>query len=106
MRPSLRAASSPALVRSLSISRSNSANDPTICIIMRPAGVVVSMASVRLRKPALAFRALHDGEDVLERARQPVQFPDHEHVALAELIEQAMQFGTVPPSAGGLLAYI
>src|ERR1700680_5156239 len=53
MRPSLRAASRPALVRSLSIARSNSANAPTICIIIRPAGVVVSTASVRLRKPAL-----------------------------------------------------
>jgi hypothetical protein len=42
-------------VRSRSIARSNSANDPTICIIMRPAGVVVSIASVRLRNPALAW---------------------------------------------------
>jgi hypothetical protein len=31
----------------LSIARSNSANAPTICIIIRPAGVVVSTASVR-----------------------------------------------------------
>jgi Oxidoreductase family, NAD-binding Rossmann fold len=31
---------------------SNSANAPTICIIILPAGVVVSIASVRLRNPA------------------------------------------------------
>ena len=52
IRPSLRAASRPALVRCFSMARSNSANAPTICIIIRPAGVVVSTASVRLRKPA------------------------------------------------------
>jgi hypothetical protein len=32
----------PAEVRSRIMARSNSANEPTICIIMRPAGVVVS----------------------------------------------------------------
>jgi hypothetical protein len=36
------------------MARSNSANDATICIIMRPAGVVVSMFSVIDRKPAPA----------------------------------------------------
>jgi hypothetical protein len=54
MRPSWRAASNPALVHSLSMARSNSANAPTICIIIRPAGVVVSIASDKLRNPALA----------------------------------------------------
>src|SRR5580704_4261410 len=53
IRPSFRAASRPVLVGSFSIARSNSAKAPTICIIMRPAGVVVSIASVKLRKPAL-----------------------------------------------------
>src|ERR1700693_2511507 len=32
----------------------HSAKAPTICIIMRPAGVVVSIASVKLRNPAPA----------------------------------------------------
>jgi hypothetical protein len=45
-RPSARAAARPAEVRSRIIARSNSANDATICIIMRPAGEVVSMFSV------------------------------------------------------------
>jgi hypothetical protein len=50
--PSARAAARPAEVRSRIMARSNSANDPTICIIIRPAGVVVSMFSVTERKPA------------------------------------------------------
>jgi len=33
------------------MARSNSANEPTICIIIRPAAVVVSMFSVNERKP-------------------------------------------------------
>ncbi len=36
------------------MARSNSAKAPTICIIVRPAGVVVSIASVELRNPAPA----------------------------------------------------
>ena len=36
------------------MARSNSAKAPTICIIIRPAGVVVSMCSVSERKPAPA----------------------------------------------------
>ena len=53
IRPSLRAASRPALVRSLSIARSNSANAPTICIIHpTPRAWWCSTASLRLRKPA------------------------------------------------------
>lgn len=39
-------------VRSRMISRSNSAMLPSICISMRPATVVVSIASVRLRNAA------------------------------------------------------
>ena len=53
--PSARAAAKPAEVRSRIIARSNSAKAPTICIIMRPADVVVSIASVSDRKPAPAF---------------------------------------------------
>ena len=53
-RPSFRAASRPFFVRSRSMARSNSANEPTICIIIRPAGVDVSIDSVRLWKSAPA----------------------------------------------------
>jgi len=54
IRPSSRAASNPALVRSFSMDFSNSAKAPAICIIIRPAGVVVSIASVKPRNPAPA----------------------------------------------------
>src|SRR3989475_741974 len=54
MRPWARATANPAWVRSRIIARSNSAKLPTICMSIRPAGVVVSMASVKLRKPAPA----------------------------------------------------
>ena len=53
-RPSARATVRPADVRSRIMARSNSAKVPTICIIIRPAGVVVSMLSVTDRKPAPA----------------------------------------------------
>jgi len=54
IRPFCLATSRPARVLSRVIARSNSAKAPSICIIIRPAGVVVSMASVMLRKPAFA----------------------------------------------------
>ena len=51
-RPRLLAASRPAVVLSRSTDRSNSANAPIICIIIRPPGVVVSIGSVRHTNPA------------------------------------------------------
>jgi len=36
----------------------------------------------------------------LERARQPVELPDHHHVAGTELVEQTRQLGPVPAPAG------
>ncbi len=72
---------------------------------MRPAGVVVSIASVRLRNPALASaKPLHDGQHIAERTREPVEFPHHEHIALAELIQKPMKFGPVPAPARRFLA--
>ena len=54
--PRSRAAARPARVRSRTIDRSNSAKLPSTCVTMRPAAVVVSTASVMLRKPAPASR--------------------------------------------------
>ena len=45
--PCSRACAKPILARSRTINLSNSANEPSICIILRPAGVLVSMASVK-----------------------------------------------------------
>ncbi len=47
---------------------------------------------------------LHDCEHVPKRARKSIQLPNHDHVILAKLIEEPLQLGTVPTSAGGLLA--
>jgi hypothetical protein len=44
---------------------------------------------------------LHDVQHVFERARQPVELPDNDHVALAQLVEHAVQLGPVPAPAGG-----
>jgi len=103
MRPSRRADSSPALVRSRSMARSNSAKAPTICIIMRPAGGggvdglgQAAKSGFNLRQP------LHKNEHIAERTREPVELPDHEDITLAEMIQQPVKFGPVPASAGGL----
>jgi hypothetical protein len=51
-RPSSRARAKPKRVLSRIISLSNSAKLPKTCVSIRPTGVVVSIASVKLRKPA------------------------------------------------------
>lgn len=72
IRPSALAAASPADVRSQIIARSNSAKAPTICIIIRPAGVVVSMFSVTDRNPApaLPIRSMMCSTSFKERDRR------------------------------------
>ena len=57
-------------------------------------------AKARLR----LSQALHDGEHIAQGAGEPVELPYDQHVSGAELIEQPLEFGTVPPSARGLLA--
>ncbi len=45
--------------------------------------------------------ALDEPAQVLERAGQAVEFPDDERIAVAQLVEEAVQLRTVPTSAGG-----
>jgi hypothetical protein len=60
----------PAFVRSRSMALSNFAKAPVICIIIRPTGVVVSIASVRPRQPAWdSASRFHDRQNVAQRAR-------------------------------------
>jgi len=66
MRPYARAAAVPAEVRSRIVASSNSANEPIICIIMWPAGVVVSMFSVIDHSGARLSDPLHDVQHVLQ----------------------------------------
>jgi hypothetical protein len=47
---------------------------------------------------------LHDVQHVLERARQAVELPDDDGIALAQMVEQSMQLWPIPTPAGrGLL---
>ena len=49
---------------------------------------------------------LQDMKQILERAGQAVEFPDDDRIAVAQVVEQAMEFRTIPPSAGSpLLVY-
>jgi len=41
----------------------------------------------------------YNREDISKRARQPIQFPDHEHIPLTELIQNLVQLGTIPSAA-------
>ena len=47
---------------------------------------------------------LHDREHVAQRARQPIQLPDNDHITGAKLIEEPEELGPLPTSAGSLLA--
>ena len=42
-------------------------------------------------------------QQILERAGQAVEFPDDERIAVAQVVEEAMQLGTVLASAGGAI---
>jgi hypothetical protein len=63
----------------------------------RPPAVVVSIASVSERNPHLLPFQVFDGLDqLLERARQPVELPDDQRVTLARIVERCLQLGPVP----------
>ena len=47
---------------------------------------------------------LHDREHFAQRARQPIQLPDNDHITGAKLIEEPEELGPVPTSSGSLLA--
>ena len=74
---------------------------------MRPAGPEVSIElGKRAELAAGGLEAFKDDEQVFERARQTIELPHDEGIAGAELIEQAVQLGPIPPSARrGLLEY-
>ena len=92
-------------MRSRSMARSKSAKAPTLYIIIRPAGVVVLIASVNLRNPAPASPSCSmDREHVAQGAQQPVELPDNDYITGAELMEEPQKLGPVPTSAGNLLA--
>jgi hypothetical protein len=81
------------VVRSRIIARSNFTNEATICIILRQAGEVVSMFSVRERRPA---PALHDVQHVFQRAGEAVELPDRQRRSFPQVARQAVQLQPLP----------
>jgi hypothetical protein len=101
MRPRARAAASPAVVRSRTRSRSNSARAANTWKTSLPPGVVVSIASCRERNPTLVGE-LGDGVDqVAEGAAEPVELPHDQGVAGAELVHDGGELGPVGAGAAG-----
>jgi hypothetical protein len=97
-----RAAASPAAVRSRMRSRSNSARAAKTWKTSLPAGVVVSIASWRLRKADATLGQAGDGVDrVAQGAAEPVQFPHDQGVAGAQLIEHLGEGGPVGAGPAG-----
>jgi len=88
-RPCSRAAFSPARVRSRTMARSNSAKQPSICMIMRPAGPEVSIASVKERKP---------GARGVEPARAG-RAQAHQHARHSDLRSFRLHIEPAPPNA-------
>jgi len=70
---------------------------------MRPAGPEVSIASEGSEVGARGLGLFQDVKEVLERARQPVEFPHDDDIALAQMIEHPVQLRPIPTAAGGLL---
>ena len=101
-RPRARAAASPACVRSRIRSRSNSARAPKTWKISLPPLVVVSICSVRLLKPTPPLvEPGHRLDEVPQRAPEPVEPPDDEDVALADIGEGLLQAEPLGTGAAG-----
>ena len=102
--PRARAAANPARVRSRIRSRSNAARDARTPNSSRPAGVVVSIASVSDANPTPRSSSAVDRLDqVRRRAAEPVEPPHHERVARAQLLEYRRQLRPLGQRARGLI---
>ena len=102
LRPASRATADPAAVRPLRLPRSSPARPPIIPAAAWPSGVVVSSASLRLRRPAPAvatccMRCDHLGQG----PAQARQRRHHDHVARLQGVEHPAQLGLLPPAPGG-----
>lgn len=85
------------------MARSNPAKDPIICIIMRPAGVVVSIPSVSDLNPAPAASifSIMCSTSFNERDSRS-SLPDDDGVP-PQPVEHQLQLGTIPKATGSLL---
>jgi hypothetical protein len=60
--------------------------------VSRPPGVVVSIASVKLRKPIPAtFEVLHKLDEVKKASPQPIETPDADRVPGADELQSLLQ---------------
>jgi hypothetical protein len=85
-------------------SRSNSASAAKTWKTSLPPGVVVSIASCRLRNPIPRSASPGDGVDqVAQRAAEPIQLPHDKGVAGAQLIQELLEDGPVGAGAAGRL---
>src|SRR5215213_5753524 len=101
-RPRARAAASPALVRSRMRSRSNSANAANTWKTSLPPGVVVSMASWRLRNPTPhSARPVTVVDQMPQGAAEPVELPDDQGVTGAQLVQDLLEDRSVAAGAAG-----
>ena len=75
-----------------------------ICPINRPAGVSVSMASVRLRKPTPSLQRFKDADEMGQRPPEAVEFPGHEYVTSVACVQAPVQLGTLANGAPYLVS--
>jgi hypothetical protein len=87
VRPRVRAASSPAWVRSRMMARSHVARLAKLWNARRSPAAVVSMASVREWNAISRRQALHRRDELGERARQPVELLNHQRIPRSQVIE-------------------
>ena len=61
---------------------------------------LISVFSGKAEASARLVDLVEDEQQILERARQPIEFPNGEHVAGSEPIKHMVQFGPIPGAAG------
>jgi hypothetical protein len=85
-------------------SRSNSARAAKTWNTSLPPGVVVSIASCRLRNPIFAVGQAGDGVDQMPQGpAQSVELPDDQSVARVELVQDLIEGGAVGAGAASRL---
>jgi hypothetical protein len=94
-RPRARAEARPATVRSAISSRSNSASAAKMPKTSLPAAVVVSMAAPwpgqHLQSDTAPGQVVHGIDQVAQVTPEPVQFPHHQRIPLAQRLQAARQ---------------
>ncbi len=95
----------PAMTRSMMVARSNSANTPSICTIIRLAGVAVSNGSVAERKATPAASSSSSTCEPAHRPGEPVDAADQQQVeaSRARLGQRTAEVGPLQGGAADLV---